>query len=276
MDQRPIGVFDSGLGGLTVVKELVKLLPHENIVYFGDIGRVPYGTRGRAIIQKYAMQDIAFLLQKDVKMVIAACGTVSAILPKETVKSFTFPYSGVVKPAVQAACAATVTGRIGVIGTSATIKSGAYGKEIRAIRPDAVVIGNACPLFVPLVENGFIGPDNQVTQLVARQYLAPILENKVDTLILGCTHYPIIKRIIGEIVGEDITLIDPGKETARHAAALLQSQGLLSDRKAPGECAYYVSDTADIFEQTASIFLQTDSVTGHIEQVDLDSLQPTV
>lgn len=133
MDQRPIGVFDSGLGGLTVVKELVKLLPHEDILYFGDTGRVPYGTRSPETISKYAQQDIAFLRRKDVKMVIAACGTVSAVLPKEVVKGFSFPYSGVVKPAAQAACAASASGKIGVIGTSATIKSGAYGKEILSL-----------------------------------------------------------------------------------------------------------------------------------------------
>ncbi|MDF2566899.1 MAG: glutamate racemase [Oscillospiraceae bacterium] len=271
MDKRPIGVFDSGLGGLTVVKELQKLLPNEDIVYFGDTGRVPYGTRSKETINKYALQDIKFLLQKEVKMVIAACGTVSAVLPKDIIKTFDFYYSGVLKPAVQAACVSSQSGRIGVIGTTATIKSGAYGKEIRNIRSDSVVIGNPCPLFVPLVENGFIDSDNQVTRLVAKQYLQPFIENDVDTLILGCTHFPLIKKIIGDIVGDDVTLIDPGKEAARSAAALLTNNNMLNRSETHGKASFYVSDTIESFEQTASVFLR-DDVCGQVEKVDIDSL----
>lgn len=270
MDSRPIGVFDSGLGGLTVVKELTALLPDEHIIYFGDTGRVPYGTRSRSTILRYAMQDIDFLRQKDVKMIIAACGTVSSVLPRDLQKQLEFPFTGVLRPAVQAACAASVSGRIGVIGTSATIRSGAYGKEIRAIRPDAVVIGNACPLFVPLVENRFIDRENPVTRLVAEQYLAPIRENDVDTLILGCTHFPLLRTIIGDILGSEIELIDPGQETARHAAALLTDQNLLSDSEAKGGISFFVSDEVESFTESASLFLGRD-VHGLVEQVSFDA-----
>ena len=211
MDNRAIGVFDSGLGGLTTVRELRKLLPDERIVYFGDTGRVPYGNRSRETIRNYAMQDIRFLKRHEVKLVIAACGTVSSALTPELSAEAGVPFSGVVVPAAQAACAATVNGRIGVIGTTATVRSGAYGRAIRTINPDARTFGNACPLFVPLVENGFIQPDNEITAKVAEIYLKPMIDERVDTLILGCTHYPLIYDIIDRALGSRVTLIDAGK-----------------------------------------------------------------
>lgn len=257
MDSRSIGVFDSGLGGLTTVKELKELLPHENIVYFGDTSRVPYGGRSRDTILKYAKQDIRFLLTHDVKLIIIACGTVSSILTDQLSDQYEVPIIRVLGPAAQAACAANRDGGIGVIGTTATVRSGAYGKAIRSIKPGARVVGKACPLFVPLVENGFIDRNNVVTRLVAEGYLAELKEESIDTVILGCTHYPLLFPIISDILGDDITLIDSGKETARFAAAALKSMGLVSDRTQQGTTSFYVSDQADDFASIAERFLSS-------------------
>lgn len=275
MDKRPIGVFDSGLGGLTIVKELKKLLPHENIVYFGDTGRVPYGTRSKEIISGYAYQDINFLLSHDVKMIIAACGTVSAILPQQAIASLSLPFTGVLLPAVQAACASSRSGKIGVIGTSATIKSGAYGRAIRAIRSDAIVTGNPCPLFVPLVENGYVQPDNKVTRLVAEDYLSIFQKSNIDTLILGCTHFPIISEIIQDILGDSVTLINPGEETARYTAALLTKNHLLNEPNQGGDCHYYVSDAPDSFAEYGGLFLG-EQISFDVEKVGVDHFATTL
>lgn len=210
----PIGVFDSGLGGLTAVRELRRILPGEDIVYFGDTGRVPYGTRGVDVIVRYAKQDIAFLLEQNVKYVMAACGTVSSTLPEAYTRTLPVPYTGVVQSAAAAAVRATRTGLIGVIGTPATVKSGSYNAAIAALMPGARIVATACPLFVPLVENGYFGADNAVTRLVARDYLKDIRAAGVDTLILGCTHYPLIAPIIADLMGPEVALIDPGRETA--------------------------------------------------------------
>ena len=260
MDQRAIGVFDSGLGGLTTVRELRRLLPEEHIIYFGDTGRVPYGSRGREIIRKYAVQDIRFLRRFDVKIIIAACGTVSSVITPEIVESAGVPFSGVVLPAAQAACAASTNGRIGVIGTAATLRSGAYGRAIRGIRPDAHTFGNACPLFVPLVENGFIQPDNEITIKVAQTYLQPMIENEVDTLILGCTHYPLIRSTIREVMGEKVRLVNPAYETALELKNLLQKTNMLSTGQQEEEFPYrfYVSDLADEFKEFANSILPYD------------------
>ncbi len=269
MDNRAIGIFDSGLGGLTAVKELRRLLPNEHIIYFGDTGRVPYGSRGRAIIQKYAMQDIAFLKQHDVKLILAACGTASSALTPQQTDCIGIPYSGVVLPSAQAACAATVSGRIGVIGTSATVRSGAYGRAIRSIRPDVHVFGNACPLFVPLVENGFIQPDNEITTKVAEQYLLPMRKEQIDVLILGCTHYPLIYSIIDRIFESKVTLIDPGREVARWAQGYLAQHGLLGE--GDGRCEFYVSDSPEGFTETAALFMG-ENIKSDVTQVDIDAI----
>lgn len=261
MDNRSIGVFDSGLGGLTTVKELKELLPHENIVYFGDTSRVPYGSRSRETILKYARQDIRFLLTHDVKLIIIACGTVSSILTDQMAAEYTIPVIRVLDPAAQAACAASRGSGIGIIGTSATVRSGAYGKAIRSIKPNARVVGKACPLFVPLVENGFIDRDNPVTRLVAEGYLNDLKGEELDTVILGCTHYPLLYPIISDILGDDITLIDAGKETARFAAASLKAMGLVNNRDEEGGVRFYISDQADDFAPIAERFLG-----GHIKE----------
>ena len=208
MDNRPIGVFDSGLGGLTVVKQLKQELPNENIVYFGDTGRVPYGTRTKEIIIKYTRQDINFLRCLDVKFIISACGTASAVALDSVAGDYSVPIIGVVGAACKAAISATKTGRIGVIATTAAINSGAYEKNILALAPSVQIFTKSCPLFVPLVENGYFKKGDPVATIVAKEYLEPMITAGVDTLILGCTHYPLLEDIIAEIMGDKVILID--------------------------------------------------------------------
>lgn len=269
MDQRPIGVFDSGLGGLTAVRELRRLLPGEDIIYFGDTGRVPYGTRGRDIIVEYAKQDIAFLLSKGVKAVIAACGTVSSTLPAEVAASLPVPYMGVVESAARAAVLATKTGRIGVIGTPATVASGSYPAAIRRLMPGAAITATACPLFVPLVENGYFGVQNPVTRLVAQDYLKDVKSAGVDTLILGCTHYPLIAPVLADLMGPGVTLVDVGRAAAQSARHMLERTGLL---RAPrqGKVEYYVSDSTEQFDRLAHIFLG-EYAGGSVQRIDIDA-----
>lgn len=269
MDNRPIGVFDSGVGGLTAVKELRRILPNENLVFFGDTGRVPYGTKSRAVVQRYAAQDIAFLKQHDVKMVVAACGTVSSTITDDMVGSVGVPFTGVVTPAAQSACAASATGRIGVIGTPTTIRSMSYGKAIRAIRPNAVIIGKACPLFVPLVENGLVDKDNPITRLTAEMYLKSFLEEDVDTVILGCTHFPVIRDVIADVLEHKPVLIDAGQVTAQYVKKFLTQHDLLTSSDSEGSERFFVSDSTEDFCRTASIFLGHD-IKGSIEGVDIE------
>ncbi len=254
MSDSAIGIFDSGLGGLTAVKELVKVLPNENIVYFGDTARVPYGNRSRKTIVKYAEQDASFLLSKGVKMIIAACGTVSSVATglRDTLP---VPFTGVVDPTAAAAVRATRNGRIGVIGTSATVNSQSYKNAILSKNKNIKIYQKDCPLFVSLVENSFISEDDPIVQLVVERYLEKLKEQNIDTLILGCTHFPIIANAIHNYLGKNVTLIDSGRETALYAADILKQKNLLNKDKAPGECIYYVSDTVDDFKRTAQIFL---------------------
>lgn len=255
MDSRPIGVFDSGIGGLTCLKELSELLPGEDIVYLGDTARVPYGTKSRDTIAQYARQDIAFLERHDVKMILVACGTVSSVMESVRVfdKSAVELYSGVIHPAVKTACVATRIGRIGVIGTPATIRSGCYTAAIKAIDADIKVVGQACPLFVPLVENGYTSIDNKVTRLVAQEYLDIMMQEKVDTLIMGCTHYPLLKDIFADILGSGVTLVSPGEEAAKYAAKLLTEKELLNT--GGGKCELYCTDSEELFRENVSAFL---------------------
>ncbi len=255
MNNDAIGVFDSGIGGLTTVAELNRLLPNENIIYLGDTARIPYGTRSRETIYKYAKQDIAFLEQHNVKMIIVACGTISAIMMSNPLPFGDKPYTGVLLPAVQAACTATRNGKVGVIGTFATIKSGSYGKAIRSIKPDINVIGKACPMFVPLVENGYTAKDCVPSRFFAMEYLEVMRKEKVDTLIMGCTHYPLLRDIIADILGDGVTLISPGEEAARYASAVLSEKELLCDREEKGVNEFYVSDSVELFEENCAAFL---------------------
>ena len=266
MDNRAIGVFDSGLGGLTCVKEIMRLLPGEDIVYFGDTGRVPYGTRSPETITKYAVSDVNFLKTFDIKAVVIACGTVSYISMDHLQSRFNLPIIGVVEPAALAACNATRNNKIGIIGTSGTIASGKYAKHIKELSPQSEVIQTACPLFVPLVENGFL--DHPATKLIAEEYLSVIKSSSADTLILGCTHYPLIKPLIGDIMGNDVSLIDPGFETAAFLRDYLISNNMQSDRET-AEYKFFVSDRVESFESVGGMFLGKE-IKGQVHTVDIE------
>ena len=270
MDTRPIGVFDSGLGGLTVVRQLLQLLPGEDIVYFGDTGRVPYGTRSAETIEKYARQDCRLLLGHDVKLIIAACGTVSSVAP-QVLSHLAVPAMGVVEPAAQAAMGATRSGRIGILGTAATIRSASFQRYMLEARPDLRIFSQACSLFVPLVEAGWIQRDNDATIAVARRYLQPLIQQQVDTVILGCTHFPLLSPILSDILGENVVLIDSGAACASRCARELERYGLLNHSKKMGECRFYVSDRPDDFTHVARMFLGRE-VKEDIHQVDLEFL----
>lgn len=264
-DNRPIGVFDSGVGGLTVVKELKKLMPNESIVYFGDTGRVPYGSKSNETIIRYAREDEAFLLKQNVKMIIAACGTVSSVA-YFTGSELSVPFFDVVKPAAETAAKITNLKRIGIIGTPATIRSGAHEKEILKLIPDAFIVSNSCPLFVPLVEEGWIKNDNQVTVKTAEKYLKPIKESNVDTLILGCTHYPALYEIIADIMGDKVTLINMGTSVANKVFASMEKDNSFSNASVKDK--YFVSDRVENFSNLAKNLLGTD-VGNLVEKIDI-------
>lgn len=264
MDSRPIGVFDSGLGGLSVIKELNRVLPDENIIYFGDTGRVPYGTRSAETIVKYAKEDEKFLLSHDVKLIIAACGTVSSVA-SHTASSLPVPFIEVVTPASKAAVKATKNGKIGVLGTSATVNSNSYKLKMLEIKPDLEIVQVACPMFVQLVEAGWIDRNDEVTVATAKRYLQPLIEAGVDTVILGCTHFPAIKEIIADIMGEDVVLINSGTEAALTAAQYLKENGLLGEG---GRRRYFVSDRPQSFSTTAGILLGNEI--SDVETVSLE------
>ncbi len=253
-DNRPIGVFDSGLGGLTVLKELERLLPRENIVYFGDTGRVPYGTKSDETIKVYARQDEKFLLEMGVKFIVAACGTVSAVAA-DTAKELPIGFMGVVEGAVCDAVSATKNRKIGVIGTPATINNGAHERLIKKLMPDAEVVTVGCPLFVPLVEDGWLSEDEPVVLGVCKKYLAPIIEAGCDTLILGCTHYPLLKGAIERTVGDGVTLINMGVSTAKAVKNELLEKELLNDGTATPKRRLFVSDKTAAFKRVAGILL---------------------
>ncbi|MCI8594809.1 MAG: glutamate racemase [Oscillospiraceae bacterium] len=268
MDGRPIGVFDSGLGGLTTVRAIQRLMPEEDIVYFGDTGRVPYGGRSKETIVKYARQDVAFLRSFDLKAIVIACGTVSTTALEVLAAENDLPILGVAKPAALAAAEATSGGKIGLIGTVASIRSGAYERFIKEARPEAQVMAKACPLFVPLVENGRFQPGDVVIETVVREYLTELKEARIDTLILGCTHYPLLEEVIGAFMGPKVTLIDAGAAGAEATKRQLTACAALAEPGRTGQSRYFVSDTAEDFTQLASIFLRQD-VSGRVEHVDI-------
>lgn len=258
MDHRPIGVFDSGLGGLTAVRTLRQLLPHEDLIYFGDTARVPYGGRSPETLLRYARQDIRFLRTHDPKAVLVACGTVSTTALDALQAENDLPVVGVVTPACRRAVSVTKNGQIGLIATPASVRSGAYEAQIAALDGTVQVTARACPLFVPLVENGRIHPGDVVIETVAREYLAPLRDAGIDTLILGCTHYPLLEAVIGSVMGTEVTLISAGAESARELHSLLQSHDLLTPSTRPGRTEYCVSDRPEDFEHIASLFLRED------------------
>lgn len=270
-----IGVFDSGIGGLTAVKELVKLLPNEDIIYLGDTARVPYGAKSPETIKKYASQNFRFLKSFDIKMIIAACGTVSSVLSalpsnSENEGHSGCFYTGVIHPAAQAAINVTKNKKIGVIGTDATIRSQSYKNLIKSLMPDAEVYQKACPMFVPLVENGYTQRSCIPCVEIAREYLTPLKESGIDTLILGCTHYPIISEVIADIMGDGVSLISSGGEAGRYAKAILAENNLLSCRKEKGRITLYCTDSAELFCKNAESFL--DGITPmEVKTCTLDS-----
>lgn len=269
LDKKPIGVFDSGLGGLTAVRELMRRLPGEDIVYFGDTGRVPYGSRSPETIRRYARQDVAFLRTFDLKAIVIACGTVSTTSLEALAAENPIPLLGVVAPAAGAAARATRNGRIGLIGTQASIRSGAYERYIAAVNPQATVLARACPLFVPLVENGRFHPGDVVIETVCAEYLAPMKEAGIDTLVLGCTHYPLLENVIGAYMGPGVKLVDAGAEGARAVGERLKAENALSGRDDGGACRYFVSDRVEDFSRLASIFLRRD-VGEDVTQIDIN------
>ncbi len=266
-DSRPIGVFDSGMGGLTAVKELINILPGEDIIYLGDTARVPYGTRSRETILRYAVQDFEFLKRKGVKFIIAACGTASSVMIGEEM----FPKeecTGVILPAVEAACKATKNKKIGVIATGASIRSGSYERCISGIMPEAEVYSKACPMFVPLVENGYCGRDCEPAVAIAKEYLEPLRDEGIDTLILGCTHYPLLSGIIGDILGSGVKLISSGAEAGKFAKKLLAEKGLLNGRQSGGSIRLYCTDSPELFCENAERFIELDGILA--EKCSLD------
>ncbi len=270
-DNRAIGVFDSGLGGLTVVSELLRFLPNESIVYFGDTGRVPYGTRSRDTIKKYASEDEAFLLKNDVKLIIAACGTVSSVA-SDLANDLPVPYFEVVSHAAYAAAKATKNGKIGVLGTAATVKSGKHESYIKEILPDAEVTASACSLFVSLVEEGWISDDDPVVMETANRYLEPIVDAGADTVILGCTHFPVLKGAIKMVAGDKVTLIDAGTATAMAVKEFLEENNLSAVKENVPRYQFFASDKTDSFCNTATRLLGKKLNDEDIMQVNLGSL----
>ena len=270
MDSRAIGVFDSGLGGLTAVSALRELLPGEDVVYFGDTGRVPYGTRSAETIFRYAAQDVRFLLGHELKCIVVACGTVSSVALPRLLEMTDIPILGVIEPAVRAAVRATKNGRIGVVGTSATIRSGTYREGLLAANPGLEIISKPCPLLVPLVEDGRFSEGFTVTELLVEEYVSPLLKQNIDTLILGCTHYPLLTGIFSKLCGPDVALINPGYEAVSALRELLsENDALRGGGPACGE-HYYVSDSEQQFLQYAEMFLRG-PVHGQVQRIDIEN-----
>ncbi len=267
LDNRSIGIFDSGLGGLTTVKRLKELLPGENMIFLVDTGSVPYGGRSTQTLIKYAREDIDFFNKFNVKAVIVACNTVSAAALNYVINDYDMPIIGVIDAAVNRAVSETKNKKIGVIGTVATINSGIYIKKIQAIIPDAQVFTCACPLLVPLVENGRIKKGDIVIETVLKEYLSTFKGTGIDTLILACTHYPLLKDIIEDIMGPDVFLVDSGGVTAEYVFDWMEKNDLFS-QSAQGNIDYFVTDDTESFRNTASLFLGSD-ITENVHQASL-------
>ncbi len=253
----PIGVFDSGVGGLTVFREIMRQIPNEKIIYFGDTARVPYGSKSQETVTRYSEQIVRFLKTFQVKTIVVACNTASAYALDTLEKDSDVPMIGVVKPGAKSAVQVTGNGRIGVIATEATINSQIYTEYIKELNSDVTIYGKACPLFVPLVEEGLL--KDPVTDEIARRYLAELIDIDIDTLILGCTHYPLIRSTLGRIMGERVTLVNPAYETALELKKMLESLDLLNDEPpglGSGQYRFYVSDKAEKFVRFANSIIK--------------------
>ncbi|MDO4804826.1 MAG: glutamate racemase [Lachnospiraceae bacterium] len=268
--ESPIGVFDSGLGGLTVAREIMRNLPNERIVYFGDTARVPYGNKSKATIERYSRQIVRFLKTQDIKAVVVACNTATALAIDEVRRTAGIPVIGVIEPGAKMAVKATKNKRIGVIATRATIQAGEYASVIRGLDPEIRVLGQACPMLVPLVEEGWI--HDRITDEIILRYLDDLLEHGVDTLILGCTHYPLLRSEIRKLVGGGITLINPAYETAIELGQMLSEQGLRSQTmrspEEPNPYRFFVSDDAGRFTDFANSILPVDVKTARVVPIE--------
>ncbi|MGH9836453.1 MAG: glutamate racemase [Blastocatellia bacterium] len=267
MNSLPIGIFDSGVGGLTVLRAVRERLPRESVIYLGDTARVPYGTKSRVTIEHYAVEDAGFLVRKGVKMLVVACNTISAMARERLRAEFNVPLLSVLGPGARMAARVTRNGRIGVIATEATVESGAYRRAIQESCGDRQVeiFSYACPLFVPLAEEG--ETESQVARLVAEQYLAPLRAERIDTLVLGCTHYPLLKRVINETMGAGVTLVDSAEATAEETAQLLATRGLLNQSSDAGAGRFFVTDAAGRFHRIAERILG--EPLEHLEAVEV-------
>lgn len=266
MAWKAIGIFDSGVGGLTVLKEVVQALPQEDTIYLGDTARVPYGTKSPETVVRYSRQIARYLYSRDIKLLVVACNTASAVALAALQQEFDIPVVGVIEPGARAAAEATKSGKVGVIGTAGTVASSAYTKAIKRINPDIEVLSRACPLFVPLAEEGWV--DNEVARLTARIYLEDLKKHGVDTLVLGCTHYPILKEVIAEVMGAGVTLVDSAEQTALTVARILAEQGLLRPKGERGNHHYYVTDIPAGFIRVGNRFLGGEL--GDVYQVSLE------
>lgn len=265
----PIGVFDSGVGGLTVAREIMRQMPNERIVYFGDTARVPYGSKSKETIIRYSRQIIRFLRTKNVKAIVIACNTASAYALDTVEAELDIPIIGVVKPGAKVAAETTRNNKIGVIGTEGTISSGIYSDFLHIRNKNINVLGKACPLFVPLVEEGWA--KDSVTKEVAKRYLEELKESGIDSLILGCTHYPLLRSTIRTVMGEKVTLVNPAYETAIELKELLEQNKLINSQKQPSDgsgYAFYVSDLADKFKQFANSILPYDIETTKLINIE--------
>ena len=268
MDNRPIGVFDSGLGGLTVLREIMELLPAESIVYFGDSGRAPYGTKSEETVIKYTFQDIRFLLKHDIKLIVIACNTISACSLEHVKKSFDIPVIEVVQPGAAAGVRETKNKKVGIIGTTATINSGVYEKAINGIDKSIEIYSKACPLFVPLVEEGRDWWEKSITCMAAEEYLKPLRDEGIDTLILGCTHYPLLHNTISRVMGHGVKLVSSALEVANVARRAIEEMGIQGDSRMEPVYRYYTSDSVEKFAPLCS------SIIGRtipfVEKVDIE------
>jgi glutamate racemase len=266
----PIGVFDSGIGGLTVAGAIRTMLPHESTIYFGDTARLPYGPKSPETVRRYAREILDWLLLQRVKAVVIACNTVTAHALDDLRARSPVPVLGVIEPGARAAVAATRRGRVGVIGTAGTVGSGAYSRALHAHRQELVVIEQACPLFVPLVEEGWF--DHAATQLIADEYLAPLRREAIDTLVLGCTHYPMLKPLIHRVMGDGVTLIDSADETARELERVLTDLDLRAPIGAPATQRWIATDDAARFARVGAVFMGGSPAPVEIAELGCDSV----
>jgi len=263
----PIGVFDSGIGGLTVLKEIIKALPDEHTLYLGDTARVPYGIRSPETVTRYSIENTRFLISKEIKLLVVACNTASSVSLNTIKSSLHIPVIGVIDPGAKAAVRVTRNKKVGVIGTEATIKSGSYIRAIKALLKDTEVIGISCPLFVPLAEEGWT--KGSIVTMIAEKYLKAIKEKGIDTLVLGCTHYPLLKKVISKVMGKQVRLIDSAVEVAKEIKSTLEMSGLKRTKQGIPKRSFYVTDSPERFIKVGETFLG--EKISHIEKIEVGS-----